>query len=387
MPFSLRTKLDALRFHAGEAALVLRGQVPPRFVKSKFLASARADLAAARAENGRLAASLAMARAELAAAQADTGRLAAQLVGAQAPVDGSTRINGRLAVAMPEAVLEGASEELFKVIDVGAQILEWEDHVYAELVRKLHGQVVGFEPLEDEREARAGKEKNVVMLPHAIGRGGSAVLRTTKFNAASSLLEPNTETLKDFLALPEMLEVTSETPLETKSLDGIPEAAGCRFLKIDVQGGELDVLKGATSVLGDTLAIYAEVEFVEVYRSQPRFCEVNAYLEERGFELLDLMHPGYGSYRAAGNGELQSRLLWADGFYVRRPDAGERLSRTKLLQLACTAHFIGAKYDYVAHVLALCDREHGTAYLEAYSENLRSAVSFLKDVRLPGFNS
>lgn len=385
MPLSsLRAKIDALRFHAREAALVLRGQVPPRFVKAKYLAASRADLAAARAETGRLAALLALTQEKLAAAQAETGRWAAQFAGALAPGEGGAPLNPRLAVVMPEAILEGASAEPFKVIDVGAQILEWEDHVYAELVRKLRGQVVGFEPLEDEREARAGKEKNVVMLPHAIGRGGSAVLRTTKFNPASSLLEPNVERLKDFLALPEMLEVASETTLETKSLDGIPEAAGCRFLKIDVQGGELDVLKGATSVLGDTLAIYAEIEFVDIYRNQPRFCEVNAYLEERGFELLDLMNPGYGSYRAASNGELQSRLLWVDGFYVRRPDAAERLSRSKLLQLACAAHFVGAKYDYAAHVLSLCDREYGTSYLEAYSENLRRAVALYKDALRAG---
>ena len=76
---SLRSKVDALRVHAGEAGLILQGQIPPRFTKAKFLAAAQADLAAARAEVGRLASELELARTDLMAARAETGRLAKQL--------------------------------------------------------------------------------------------------------------------------------------------------------------------------------------------------------------------------------------------------------------------------------------------------------------------
>lgn len=88
MPISLsllRAKVDALRFQAGEASLILKGQIPPRFIKAKFLAAAQADLAAARAEVGRLASELELARTDLMAARAETGRLAKQLALVRAP--------------------------------------------------------------------------------------------------------------------------------------------------------------------------------------------------------------------------------------------------------------------------------------------------------------
>jgi hypothetical protein len=55
-------------------------------------------------------------------------------------------------------------------------------------------------------------------------------------------------------------------------------------------------------------------------------------------------------------------------------DTGHALSQPQLLQLACAGHFLAKKFDYAAHVLAFCDREHGTGYARDYSEKLTEAV-------------
>jgi FkbM family methyltransferase len=212
------------------------------------------------------------------------------------------------------------------------------------------------------------------LLPYAIGTGHPSTLHITKFNPASSLLKPNHERLIQFLALPEMLTVVSELPLETRRLDDVPGLDGCTLLKVDVQGGELAVLQGATGTLRDIMAIFIEVEFLDLYLGQPLFSAVNSFLDEQGFELLDLMNLGYGSYREANRGDVRSKLLWADGFYVRKLDRSSPPPLASLTQLACTAHYIGNKFDYAAHVLAFCDRVYGTSYETPYQQKLHESA-------------
>lgn len=57
------------------------------------------------------------------------------------------------------------------------------------------------------------------------------------------------------------------------------------FLFLDVQGGELDVLKGATSTLQHIQYIQTEVSYETIYQA-PLFEEVNAYILSQGFRLL-----------------------------------------------------------------------------------------------------
>ncbi len=379
------------------ACLVLRGIPPSRLNPGDTLHALQTELASARAETNRLAAVLADASLdpvqrsqELAEARDVIAHLKAQVEtvrtdaakassllgrkeGESSAVTG--RINDSIHVSMPKSVLREAREEEFKIVDVGAQMLDSAGHVYTELASVLSSQIVGFEPLAEERQKRLDKEKAVTILPHAVGSGAPDMLNVTRFNPASSLLAPDTEKLADFLALPEMLEVVEKLPLHTRKLDDIPEAEGCRFLKIDVQGGELGVLAGATRCLHDVLVVFVEVEFMSIYKSQPLFCQVHAMLEHHGFELLDLVEFGYGSYRAANCGLLQSRLLWADGIYVRNLNSRDAWTVSQLAQLACIGHFVGNKFDYSGYVLDFCDELHGTKFLQDYNQELQITLS------------
>ena len=55
------------------------------------------------------------------------------------------------------------------------------------------------------------------------------------------------------------------------------------FIKIDIQGAELDVFKGGVDTLKDVVAIVSEVEFIPHYIDQPLFGDVCSFLTEKGF--------------------------------------------------------------------------------------------------------
>ncbi|MDX2478964.1 MAG: FkbM family methyltransferase [Desulfuromusa sp.] len=64
------------------------------------------------------------------------------------------------------------------------------------------------------------------------------------------------------------------------------------FIKVDVQGAELDVLDGCKSILKDTEAIALEVSMFQFMRNSPQFHEVIFYMKQRGFVTFDII-PGW----------------------------------------------------------------------------------------------
>jgi len=60
------------------------------------------------------------------------------------------------------------------------------------------------------------------------------------------------------------------------------------FLKIDVQGYELEVLKGAEGILSSVEVVYTEVNHLEIYAGVPLASELIGWLAQRGFALHDI---------------------------------------------------------------------------------------------------
>ena len=81
------------------------------------------------------------------------------------------------------------------------------------------------------------------------------------------------------------------------------------IIKIDVQGFELEVLRGATSVFGVTELIVAEVSLFSFILDMPLLREVVIFLGEHGYEVYDIA----GYYRRPLDGSLgQIDLAFAE---------------------------------------------------------------------------
>lgn len=102
---------------------------------------------------------------------------------------------------------------------------------------------------------------------------------------------------------------TESIVVPVRTLDsflGSGEIAPPQFIKTDVQGYELEVLRGASKALASTDAVLLEVSFRELYERQPLAHEVIAYLGARDFAIADVC-----TYAQSADGSLeQSDLLF-----------------------------------------------------------------------------
>ena len=106
------------------------------------------------------------------------------------------------------------------------------------------------------------------------------------------------------------------------------------FIKLDVQGAELPILRGAEEFLRRcVVGLEIEVEFLPLYHGQPLFGDVDAYVQSLGFELFEL-RPTQWSYVDGEGGQTRGQLAFADALYFRsfeslnfgQIDAGRQLS-------------------------------------------------------------
>lgn len=81
-------------------------------------------------------------------------------------------------------------------------------------------------------------------------------------------------------------------------------------LKLDVQGFELNVLKGAQDYLKSSVRlIYTEIEFVKIYRDNCLYFELENFLRQNDFELFQL-------YNLTSGGDGQ--LITGDAIFIKR---------------------------------------------------------------------
>jgi FkbM family methyltransferase len=97
--------------------------------------------------------------------------------------------------------------------------------------------------------------------------------------AGSSVLEEQTTFSREIVTLP---MTTLDRLVHDRRLQGP------FLLKLDVQGYELEVLRGAKAILADVEAILAEVSVLPYNRAAPLLADVVAFLAARGFVAYDV---------------------------------------------------------------------------------------------------
>jgi hypothetical protein len=99
----------------------------------------------------------------------------------------------------------------------------------------------------------------------------------------TSLLKPDLARLEFFNGFTRFGEIHATEVVQTVRLDDVPGLPDLDFLKMDIQGGELQALSHGEARLAGCAMIHLEVSFVPLYEGQPSFGEIDIWMRAHGF--------------------------------------------------------------------------------------------------------
>lgn len=246
--------------------------------------------------------------------------------------------------------------------------------------------VLAFEP--DKREFRKlVSNDHLTYLNYALSDKSSDLkYYITQACGRSSIYQPNMELLSSF-ENPQRYQVLHQEVIpasQVKTLDALFKENSFKdadFIKLDTQGSELPILKGGREkVIPYLFGVQTEVEFIPLYKSQPLFSELDAFMSEAGFELIDLRRTywkrkDYYNYRGRGT------LVFGDALYFKNIDIfcrqlsvikDKEFIKSKIFKavIVCMIYRI---FDYAVRLLNLSCAQ---GYLS--DEEAASAVGMIK---------
>jgi len=266
-----------------------------------------------------------------------------------------------------------------EIIDIGAMV-EGEER-FARLVTQGLANVTGFEPNPSEYERlRAGNAPHRRYLPYFLGEGGPATFYRTRYPGCSSLYEPDPAIIDLFQGIGAAppngnFAVIGTERVNTVRLDDVPGLPPCDFLKLDVQGAELDVLRGGTISLANVLVLEVEVEFVPLYKKQPLFGHIHSFLHEHHFlmhKFVDVIGRALKPMVAGHASGAISQVLWADAIFVRDYSKDDLYTDDQLLKAAAILYDTYNSYDLSYSLLRKYDQRRGTTFARTFSQALAS---------------
>jgi FkbM family methyltransferase len=157
------------------------------------------------------------------------------------------------------------------VFDVGANVGDFTEFVLAYQPWAI---VHAFEPLPSAfavLQRRFGEYPGIYCNQAALGSSQCVLpLNVSSYDQASSFL-PNGKILESRVyGIDFSMTNTIDVPVDTLANYAIKgEIKRIRLLKLDVQGFEIEVLKGAEAILSYIEYIYAEAHFQELYKGGP----------------------------------------------------------------------------------------------------------------------
>ena len=279
---------------------------------------------------------------------------------------------------LPKLFNEGS----LTLVDVGARGgLSWQWEPFKHLITAV---LVEPDPAEAaslvEKLQREGL-RAVKVIPKGLGaRNGMAELNLLQSPECSSIFEPNLRWLARFPDA-ERFTTSKHLPIELSTLDSELAALGvtqCDFLKLDVQGYELEVLAGATRTITQCLAVEAETSFNEIYQGQPLFGQIDSSLRTHGLALIDLERVWWRRAGVPRPISTRGQIIWANALYLQDPWSSGDFSREKLVKTAII--LCGYRLFDIVHELLTLGVQKGSIQQDELAEATRwmAAMSFAR---------
>lgn len=150
--------------------------------------------------------------------------------------------------------------------------------------------VIIFEPIlsnmDEIKRVFSGNAK-VQIIQKALGNEiGEKIIHKSSRITSSSLLPFESSIESDYMK-EALKESASEKIIISRLDEELKAYPKIGIIKIDVQGYEVEVLKGAKETLAKTSLVVVEVSNHHVYQNAPMYYDVDLILRENGFVLFD----------------------------------------------------------------------------------------------------
>ena len=182
--------------------------------------------------------------------------------------------------------------EIDCVFDVGANHGQ-----YADLVRSIgyRGPIVSFEPipaLAHRLKARAANDGRwsieQIALDETVRDVTFNILASTNFSSIKTP-KPNDGLFSEYTKSIQLLSLT--TGLLSQYIDRYKDKYNFSrpFLKMDTQGNDLAVAKGAGAKLSEFVGIQSELSVRPIYEDQPDIFDALRFFEQHGFAMCSFL--------------------------------------------------------------------------------------------------
>ena len=268
---------------------------------------------------------------------------------------------------LAEIIIKNKINCKFTILEIGAlQIENSKPQFYKLLEYFPTSEVIGFE-IEKELCDQLNYEasKGIKYYPHALGeKNEKRKLYITEHPMCTSLYKP-IEALPKLYQNLQFMNLKKETEIETITLDSFTEQYSIKdvdFIKIDVQGAELDIFKGGKKLLNNVLKIVCEVEFIPLYEDQPLFADVSNFLNQNNFMFNKFVGIAGRTLKPTifnNDPNLPSQLMWSDAIFIKQIEKIQTLSNEKLLKLSLLAAVYNS-LDLTFFCLSIYDKNNST---------------------------
>ena len=178
-----------------------------------------------------------------------------------------------------------------------------------------------FEP--DDKEALRLNEKyrdrqNIEVHPYALySSEGQKDLNIYVHRGLNSFFLPDHPVVENTKHYRDGMKVSEKITVNTQKLDNC--LSNAHLLKIDTEGSELEILKGAAENLRQSVSVVrAEVNFCRIRKNGVLFADIDSFLREYGFELLNLDYRGCGTAQNKYvDPDGYGRLIGTDGVWFK----------------------------------------------------------------------
>jgi FkbM family methyltransferase len=163
------------------------------------------------------------------------------------------------------------------IVDVGAYEGEW-----SKLAKSIwpESNLFMFEPNSSKKEklAKVANELQGKLFDNLLGAKNGEHVQFNIMETGSSIMSERSPAYRN-------VETRILTTIDSLGINF--EAPG--LLKIDAQGYELEILKGATDILPSFEAVLLEVALIEINEGAPLLYEVSAFMGELGFVACEIL--------------------------------------------------------------------------------------------------